>query len=71
MPDLLSVPVKKPTDIDVIKPLKNLIQSAYSSSASDKTINYSDAVSEFNKLRTNAIWKPYEKNENSLEVLYK
>lgn len=69
MHELLAVPVKKPTDIDVIKPLKNLIQSAYSSSAPDKTINYSEAVTEFNKLRTNAIWKAFDKNEAALELL--
>jgi programmed cell death 6-interacting protein len=69
MSEFLAVPVKKPSDVDVIKPLKNLIQSAYSSSSADRGINYTDAVTEFSKLRQTAIWKAYEKFESSLEIL--
>lgn len=71
MSELLAIPVKKPSDVDVVKPLKNLIQSAYSSSQSDKSVNYTESVTEFSKLRGNAIWKAYEKFESSLDIMYK
>lgn len=66
MSELLVVPLKKPSEVDVEKPLKNLIHSAYSSS---ENVDYSDAVSEFAKLRNNAVWKAFEKNEAALEIL--
>lgn len=69
MADLISVPLKKPSDVDIIKPLKNLIQSTYSTS--DKPEDYSDALIELSKLRTNAIWKVFDKYETSLEVIYR
>ncbi|XP_063827732.1 programmed cell death 6-interacting protein [Ostrinia nubilalis] len=66
MAELLSVPLKKSSDVDIVKPLKNLIQSTYNS---DKgTEDYSDALNELSRLRTNAIWKVFEKS--SLEVIY-
>lgn len=69
MTDLLTVPLKKPSEVDVVKPLKNLIQSAYSSP--NGAANYSDAINEFSKLRNTAIWKVFEKYESSLEIIYK
>ncbi|KAL1491587.1 hypothetical protein ABEB36_012162 [Hypothenemus hampei] len=68
MADLLSVPLKKPSDVDVITPLKNLIQSRYSTA--DNPENCTEAVNEFSKLRNNAIWKAFEKYESSLEIIY-
>ncbi|XP_026475185.1 programmed cell death 6-interacting protein [Ctenocephalides felis] len=68
MVEFLSVPLKKPSDVDVVKPLKNLIQSTYS--ASDNNENYSEAINEFGKIRSNAIWRVFEKYESSLEVIY-
>lgn len=72
MTELLNVPVKKSSEVDMVKPLKNLIQSTYSASggAGDATQNYAEAVSEFNKLRNTAIWKFFEKYESSLEIVY-
>lgn len=73
MTDLLSVPVKKSSEVDMVKPLKNLIQSTYSSSNPGEegtAPNYSEAVSEFNKQRNTAIWKFFEKYESSLEIVY-
>lgn len=73
MTELLSVPVKKSSEVDMVKPLKNLIQSTYSSStaAEDGSApNYSEAVAEFQKQRTTAIWKFFEKYESSLEIVY-
>lgn len=69
MTELLVVPLKKPTDVEVIKPLKNLIHSAYSGNDST-AVDHSEAISEFSKLRNTAIWKAFEKYESSLEVLY-
>lgn len=72
MTEFLVVPLKKPTEVDILKPLKNLIQSAYNSSNSSSPVtNYGEAVSEFSSLRNSAIWKAFEKNEGSLEIIYK
>lgn len=68
MAELLAVPLKKPADVDIVKPLKNLISSSYNTA--DKPHDYSEAINEFNKLRTNAVWRVYEKYESSLEIVY-
>lgn len=69
MSELLVVPLKKPSEVDVEKPLKNLIHSSYNTTAN--VIDHSEAVSEFAKLRNSAIWKAFEKYESSLEILYR
>lgn len=69
MAELLVVPFKKPSEVDIAKPLQNLILSAYASSASTP-VDYSESVSEFSKLRNTAVWKVFEKYESSLEVIY-
>ena len=51
--DLLWVPLKKTSDIDIIKPLRNLIASTYSSA--DNPINVNEQLAEFQKLRRAAI----------------
>ncbi|KAG7310188.1 hypothetical protein JYU34_004740 [Plutella xylostella] len=61
MAELLAVPFKKSSDVDIVKPLKNLIQSTYN------TEEYSDALTELSRLRSNAIWKIFEKS--NLEYL--
>lgn len=68
MAELVAVPLKKPSDVDVVTPLKNLIQSRYSTA--DNPEDCTQAVNEFSKLRTNAIWKAFEKYESSLEIIY-
>lgn len=68
MAELIAVPLKKPSDVDVIKPLTNLIKSAYSSADNQK--DYTEAVTDFSKLRNNALWRAFEKYESSLEVIY-
>ncbi|XP_057660109.1 programmed cell death 6-interacting protein [Diorhabda carinulata] len=68
MAELLSIPLKKPSDVDLITPLKNLIQSRYSTA--DKPEDCSEAINEFSKQRSNAIWKAFEKYESSLEIIY-
>lgn len=69
MADLLSVPLKKPSEVDIVNPLKNLIQSRYSTA--DKPEDYTEQINEFSKLRNNAIWRAFEKYESSLEVIYR
>lgn len=69
MADLLAVPMKKPSEIDIVKPLKNLISSSYSTA--DNPQDYGEAISELSKLRNNAIWRVYEKYESSLEIVYR
>jgi len=69
MADLISVPLKKPSEIDIVKPLKNLIAASYSTA--DKPEDYSEAINEFSKLRNNAVWRAFEKYESSLEVIYR
>ncbi|RVE50047.1 hypothetical protein evm_005253 [Chilo suppressalis] len=66
MADLLSVPLKKSSDVDIVKPLKNLIQSTYNSEKSSE--DFTDALNELSRLRTNAIWKVFEKS--SLDLIY-
>lgn len=68
MAEVLAVPLKKPSDVDVVKPLKNLISSSYSTA--DKPQDYSEAINELSKLRTNAVWRVFEKYESSLEIVY-
>lgn len=67
MVELIAVPLKKPSDIDVIKPLENVIKSTQSLAASDK--DYMDGIMEFSKLRKNALWRAFEKFESSLELI--
>ncbi|CAH2040054.1 unnamed protein product, partial [Iphiclides podalirius] len=66
MADLLAVPLKKSSDVDIVKPLKNLIQSTYNTG--ENNVDYSDAIEELGRLRANAIWKVFEKS--SLEIIY-
>ncbi|XP_012269159.2 programmed cell death 6-interacting protein [Athalia rosae] len=68
MADLIAVPLKKPSDVDVIKPLTNVIRSTYNSANNQK--DYTEAINEFSKLRNNALWRAFEKYESSLEVIY-
>lgn len=70
MSDLLSVPLKKPTDVDVTRPLNNLIKSSYSSLGVEKIAEISESVNKFNQQRNSAVWKAFEKFESSLEIIY-
>ncbi|XP_076302882.1 programmed cell death 6-interacting protein-like protein AliX [Lasioglossum baleicum] len=68
MAELIAIPLKKPSDVDVIKPLTNIIKSTYSNASDQK--DYTEAISDFSKLRNNALWRAFEKYESSLEVIY-
>lgn len=70
MADLIAVPLKKPSDVDVIKPLTNVIKSTYNSAGNNQK-DYTEAINEFSKLRNNALWRAFEKYESSLEVIYR
>ena len=50
---LLFVPIKRASDIDVSKPLKNIISSTYSTS--DAPVNIKERLSDLQKLRQAAI----------------
>ncbi|PBC29144.1 Programmed cell death 6-interacting protein [Apis cerana cerana] len=65
MAELIAVPLKKPSDVDVIKPLTNVIKSTYNNQK-----DYTEAIADFSKLRNNALWRAFEKYESSLEVIY-
>lgn len=69
MAEFISIPLKKPSDVDVIKPLTNIIKSTYNSATNQK--DYTEQISEFSKLRSNALWRAFEKYESSLEVIYR
>lgn len=68
MADFIAAPLKKPTEVDIVKPLKNLISASYSTA--DKPEDYGDAINELSKIRSNAVWRVFEKYESSLEVIY-
>ncbi|XP_033167711.1 programmed cell death 6-interacting protein [Drosophila mauritiana] len=70
MSKFLGVPLKKPSEVDVIKPLNNLIQSTYNGASEEEKSKYAEAVNEFSKQRNTAIWKFFEKYEASLEIVY-
>uniref|UniRef100_A0A182JEU6 Uncharacterized protein n=1 Tax=Anopheles atroparvus TaxID=41427 RepID=A0A182JEU6_ANOAO len=69
--ELLSVPLKKPSEVDVAKPLKTLIQSNYQNLEADKLNAINEAISELNTLRNAAVWKVFDKQESGLELNYR
>ncbi|KAJ8724698.1 hypothetical protein PYW08_016172 [Mythimna loreyi] len=64
--ELLFVPFKKGSDIEIVKPLRNLIHSTYNTG--DNNEDYTDALNELSRMRANAIWKVFEKS--SLDGIY-
>jgi programmed cell death 6-interacting protein len=66
--ELLTIPLKKTNEVDLVKPLKNLIQSA-NVKQSDNTQN-TEKINSFNKQRNHAVFKVFEKNEAALEAIY-
>ncbi|TNM92838.1 hypothetical protein fugu_018240 [Takifugu bimaculatus] len=67
MATFISVPLKKSSEVDLVKPLSKFINVAYQ--ASDEQGEYIRAVEELNKLRKSAVGRPLDKHESSLEVL--
>nr|ABG82044.1 ALG-2 interacting protein x [Penaeus monodon] len=66
--ETFGVPQKKASDIEILKPLKNLITSRYQTAEQD---SYIGAINELAKLRTNAVAKNLECHESSLDVVYR
>lgn len=67
MANFIAIPLKKTSEIDLIKPLKNVFSSFCV--AADQPVNYDEALSELNKLRMNSTWRTLDKHENSLDVM--
>lgn len=67
MADILAVPLKKTSEVDLIKPLKNVIALRFSTA--DNPEDFGEAIVELNKLRNNANIRALDKQESSLEIL--
>lgn len=67
MATFISVPLKKSSEVDLVKPLSKFINATYQTS--DEQGEYIRAVEELNKLRKSAVGRPLDKHESSLEVL--
>jgi len=68
MTELLSVPLKRGSEVDLVKPMKNLIASTYSSA--DKPEDYSDALSDLSRLRAFCV-RNTEKTDATLDMMGK
>nr|XP_057903535.1 programmed cell death 6-interacting protein-like [Doryrhamphus excisus]XP_057903586.1 programmed cell death 6-interacting protein-like isoform X2 [Doryrhamphus excisus] len=67
MATFISVPLKKSSEVDLVKPLSKYVTSTYP--AGDEQAEYIRAVEELNKLRRNAVGRPLDKHESALEIL--
>ncbi|PRD26081.1 UNVERIFIED_CONTAM: Pdcd6ip [Trichonephila clavipes] len=67
MANFIAIPLKKTSEIDLVKPLKNVFSSFCV--AADEPVSYDDALNELNKLRMNSTWRTLDKHENSLDVM--
>lgn len=66
---LLVVPLKKAFEVDIVNPLKDLIQNSYNGNNAN-AFDYSDAIIEFSGLRRSALQRSFGKPD-SLEILHK
>ncbi|KAG7499878.1 programmed cell death 6-interacting protein isoform X1 [Solea senegalensis] len=67
MATFISVPLKKSSEVDLVKPLSKFVTTTYQ--ANDEQAEYLRSVEELNKLRKNALGRPLDKHESSLEIL--
>ncbi|KAL6099846.1 pdcd6ip [Pungitius sinensis] len=67
MATFISVPLKKSSEVELVKPLSKFITATYP--AGEEQGEYIRAVDELNKLRKNALGRPLDKHESSLEIL--
>ncbi|KAG7457825.1 hypothetical protein MATL_G00231450 [Megalops atlanticus] len=67
MATFISVPLKKSSEVDLVKPLSKFVTATYP--AGDDQSEYLRAVEELNKLRKSALGRPLDKHESSLEIL--
>jgi len=69
MADILAIPLKKTSEVDLIKPLKNVIALRFSTA--DNPEDFGESIIELNRMRNNANIRALDKQESSLEVLCK
>ncbi|XP_029920346.1 programmed cell death 6-interacting protein isoform X2 [Myripristis murdjan] len=67
MATFISVPLKKSSEVDLVKPLSKFVTASHPSG--EEQAEYIRAVEELNKLRKNALGRPLDKHESSLEIL--
>ncbi|KAM9319406.1 LOW QUALITY PROTEIN: programmed cell death 6-interacting protein [Gastrophryne carolinensis] len=67
MATFISVPLKKTSEVDLVKPLSKFLQSAYP--AGEEQADYVRAAEELHKLRKSAVGRPLDKHDSSLEIL--
>lgn len=69
MAEILSVPLKKHSEIDIINPLTNLIKGSYSTA--DNPENYTSEITELSELRSCATRYSLAKQESALDYLFR
>ena len=70
MATLIAIPLKRSYDVDLVKPIKEVI--ANHSMSADELNKIKDNVMSLNKMRSNCISKQLDvKHESSLEMLQK
>ncbi|XP_061598567.1 programmed cell death 6-interacting protein isoform X1 [Cololabis saira] len=67
MATFISVPLKKSSEVDLVKPLSKYVTAAYP--AGEEQGEHVRAVEELHKLRRSALGRPLDKHESSLEIL--
>ena len=67
MATFISVPLKKSSEVDLVKPLSKFVTMTYP--VGEEQAEYIRAVEELNKLRKNALGRPLDKHDSSLEIL--
>ncbi|XP_059899303.1 programmed cell death 6-interacting protein isoform X3 [Gadus macrocephalus] len=67
MATFISVPLKKSSEVDLVKPLSKFVTMNYP--AGEEQTEYIRALEELNKLRKNALGRPLDKHDSSLEIL--
>ncbi|XP_072303611.1 programmed cell death 6-interacting protein isoform X2 [Eucyclogobius newberryi] len=67
MATFISVPLKKSSEVDLVKPLSKFVTATYQ--GSEEQGEYLRAVDELNKLRKSALGRPLDKHDSSLEIL--
>uniref|UniRef100_A0A6Q2YWL2 BRO1 domain-containing protein n=1 Tax=Esox lucius TaxID=8010 RepID=A0A6Q2YWL2_ESOLU len=67
MATFISVPLKKSSEVDLVKPLSKFVTATYP--AGEEQGEYIRSVEELNKLRKSALGRPLDKHESSLEIL--
>lgn len=69
MAEILSVPLKKHSDVDLITPITNLIKGSFSTA--DNPEDYSQEINELSELRSSATRYASAKQESALDFMYR